>query len=75
MLIRMKELKGSKSVEYHTISGIPHTTVSVTTKGLFNLSDVELCEVDETPTTIDELKDKYSISNCDIVKIINDKLK
>ena len=71
----MKELKGSKSIEYQTIAGELHTTVTVTTKGLYDLSDVELCEVDETPTTIDELKDKYSISNCDIVKIINDKLK
>jgi len=71
----MKELKGVKSIEHETIAGKHYTTVTVTTLGSYNLEDVELCEVDETPTTIDELKEKYKISNCDIVKIINDKLK
>ena len=71
----MKELKGAKSVEYETISGILHTSVTVTIEGLYHMSDVELCEVDVTPTTIEELKEEYSLSNCDILKIINDKLK
>ena len=64
-----------KQITYTSLSGELKTIITYEIAGVFNSSDIELFKVNVTPTTIEELKEEYNISNYDIVQIVNDKLK
>ena len=77
MNIELKELnvKPVKMRFSPSVLGNSITTITYEVSGYVSREDIELCKVEKTPTTIEELREEYNLSDNDIVKIINDKLK